>query len=719
MKIQLIKLPHSPLYLFFTFFSLCSFAEPEIQSDPRKFTSDKVFELEYATAPKVSPDGNKVIYSRRYMDKFSDSVASKVWILDLRKGTDRPLFGAGDPARSIQWSPKGDKILYTSSDAGKPTLNIRFMDTGDSFVLAKFEQGINSAQWSPDGKSIVFSMFVPKKGESFATGVSSPEGAVWSKPVSVIDDLVFRFDGRGYLKKGVQHAFVISADGGSYTQVTQGENSFSSPEWLDNSTLLVVGNDVEAPELDPIESDIYKFDLTANSTAKTTANSTKGNPVLLTRRDGPDHSPTVSPNGKKIAYLGYDDKLKAYQQTDLYVMNADGTGVENLTADYDKSISSISWADNGNSITARVDVEGNTHLISISTSGSIKTLVKDVGGTSVGRPYSSGSYSQANGVLAYTQADSTKLADLAVLKSGKVKTWTNLNADIAQQIDFAPIEEFTVKSRHDGRDVEAWVALPKGFKADGSFPMIIEIHGGPFAMYGSYFAAEIQRFAAEGYVTVYVNPRGSTGYGEEFAQLIDKAYPSFDHDDLMTVVDDLVARKYVDEDRLYITGGSGGGVLTSWAIGKTNRFRAAATIKPVINWTTMALAADISTFVSRHWMGMQPWEDPEFYWKQSPLSLVGNVKTPTMVMVGEEDWRTPAWEAEQYYTALKVQEVDTVLVRVPGASHSIASRPSRLIAKVDNILGWFAKYDKELMDKEMMEKKMMEKDDQALSDTNH
>ena len=200
--------------------------------------------------------------------------------------------------------------------------------------------------------------------------------------------------------------------------------------------------------------------------------------------------------------------------------------------------------------------------------------------------------------------------------------------------------------------------------------------------------------------------------------MIAKAYPSFDHDELMTVVDDLVARKYVDEDRLYITGGSGGGVLTSWAIGKTNRFRAAATIKPVINWTTMALAADISTFVSRHWMGMQPWEDPEFYWKQSPLSLVGNVKTPTMVMVGEEDWRTPAWEAEQYYTALKVQEVDTVLVRVPGASHSIASRPSRLIAKVDNILGWFAKYDKELMDKEMMEKKMMKKDDQSLSDTN-
>ena len=208
-----------------------------------------------------------------------------------------------------------------------------------------------------------------------------------------------------------------------------------------------------------------------------------------------------------------------------------------------------------------------------------------------------------------------------------------------------------------------------------------------------FFAAEIQRFAAEGYVTAYVNPRGSTGYGEEFAQLIDLNYPGEDHDDLMSVVDALVARNYVSADRLFITGGSGGGVLTAWAVGKTDRFAAAATIKPVINWTSMALSADISRFVSRHWFRAQPWEQPQEYWRRSPLSLVGNVKTPTMVMVGEADWRTPTWEAEQYYTALKVQDVDTVLVRVPGAPHLIAGRPSQLIAKTDNIMGWFAKYD--------------------------
>lgn len=669
------------LYLFISITSSSLAAEESETRDPRTFTSDKVFELEYVAAPQISPDGNKVIYSRRHMDKYSDSVASNVWMLNLRTGKDRPLFSHGDSVSSVQWSPKGDKILYTSSDNGKPTLNVRFMDTGDNFVLAKLEQGVRSPRWSPNGKLIAFSMFVPKKGESFADTPTSPEGAEWAKPVNVIDDLVFRFDGRGYLKKGVEHIFVIGAAGGTHRQITEGDNGFSSPEWLNNATLLAGGNDVESPELDPIESEIYTIDLTSKDITQ------------LSQRDGPDHSAKASPNGKLIAYLGYDDKLKAYQQTDLYVMNADGSNVKNLTADFDKSISDISWGGNNGALYARVDVEGETHIVSISTSGSVKTLAKDVGGMSLGRPYSSGNYSAAKGVLAYTQADVTKPADLAVLKSGSVKTWTALNDDLLDQIDFAPVEEFTVKSKHDGRDIEAWAALPKGFKADGSFPMILEIHGGPFAMYGPFFAAEIQRYAAEGYVTVYVNPRGSTGYGEEFAQTIDKAYPSFDHDDLMTVVDDLVARKYVSEDRLFITGGSGGGVLTAWAIGKTDRFKAAATIKPVINWTTMALAADISKFVSRHWMGMQPWENPEFYWKQSPLSLVGNVTTPTMVMVGEEDWRTPAWEAEQYYTALKVQGIDSVLVRIPGASHSIASRPSRLIAKVDNILGWFARHD--------------------------
>ena len=248
-------------------------------------------------------------------------------------------------------------------------------------------------------------------------------------------------------------------------------------------------------------------------------------------------------------------------------------------------------------------------------------------------------------------------------------------------------------SRLDGLPIQAWMAIPAGVKADRSAPLILEIHGGPFAMYTPSFAAEIQRYAAEGYVTVWANPRGSTGYGEAFAQEIDEAYPGPDHEDLMSVVDAVVAQGWVDKKRLFITGGSGGGVLSAYATGMTDRFAAAAVIKPVINWFTMALAGDIGVVVSRHWIRGSPWENPQKYFDRSPIRVVGNVTTPTLVMVGEEDWRTPAWEAEQWYTALKMQDVPSAYVRVPGTSHTIAARPSNLVAKVDTIMAWFEKYD--------------------------
>ncbi len=669
------------------FAAICSHAGPEpteeseTKTDPRKFTSERVFELEYADAPQVSPDGKTIVYLRRSMDKLRDRVVGNLWQIDLKTKQHRPLIVDKGPVSSVRWSPSGDRLVYLSAVDAKPSLKVRYLDSGDTFSLSQLEQSPSAPAWSPDGKQIAFSMLVPAKKATFATAPKTPKDAEWAEPVNVYDDLVFRLNGAGYLEKGIEHVFVVSAEGGTPRQVTNGDNGFSNPRWLTNSSLVVVGNDVDSAALDPIESELYRVNLDDLSRS------------ALSTRDGPDHSPRVSPNSKRIAFLGYDDKLKAYQQTDLYVMPAQGGAARNLTADYDRSIGAYQWSSDGKRLLAQVDVDGATHIVAFDLSGKATTLVRDVGGTSIGRPYSSGSFSSVKNNLVYTQSMPSRPAEIAVMTGGKTQTLTDLNGDALAHLDIAPIEEIIVKSKYDGRDIQAWVALPKGFKTDGRAPMILEIHGGPFAMYGPFFAAEIQRYAAEGYVTVYVNPRGSTGYGEEFAQLIDKAYPSFDHDDLMSVVDHLVANKYVDRERLFITGGSGGGVLTAWAVGKTDRFAAAATIKPVINWATMALAADIAAFVSRHWMGKHPWEDPEFYWKRSPISLVGNVTTPTMVMVGEEDWRTPTWEAEQFYTGLKLQEVDTALIRVPGASHSIAARPSQLIAKVDNILGWFAKYD--------------------------
>jgi acylaminoacyl-peptidase len=220
----------------------------------------------------------------------------------------------------------------------------------------------------------------------------------------------------------------------------------------------------------------------------------------------------------------------------------------------------------------------------------------------------------------------------------------------------------------------------------------LEIHGGPFANYGDRFAAEIQLYAAAGYVVLYINPRGSTSYGEEFGNLIHHAYPGYDYDDLMSGVETLLAKGYIDPQRLYVTGGSGGGVLTAWIVGHTERFRAAVVAKPVINWTSFVLTADSYNFFYKHWFPGPPWEHPEHYRQRSPLSYVGNVKTPTMLLTGESDYRTPISESEQFYQALKLNQVDAAMVRIPHSSHGIASRPSNLIAKVAHILGWFQRH---------------------------
>jgi len=656
---------------------------PEPESN--RFTAERVFDLEYAGTPRVSPNGESIVYVRHSMDRRSDQNRGDLWIIDVDSAEQRPLVTGGASAGGPVWSPDGTRLLYSTSAKGKPELRLLYLDTGKSFSLAQLEEGAAGAVWSPDGRQIAFTMFVPGETPSFAKPPSAPEGAKWNDPVRVFDDLTIRFDGQGYLKEGTDQLFVLSADGGSPRQLTFGEADLGQPAWLDNDTVLVSGNLAEDRDLDPIESEIYAVELKDKSIH------------ALTDRDGPDYSPVVSPNGKTIAFLGFDDHVRSYEQDNLYLMDADGGNLRELAAGLDRSMGKLAWAPNGRSLYVEIENAGQIDLFEIDTDGDHAIAVSGLGGTSIGRPYASADFSvstEGRPVIAYTAGSTDRPAEIAVAgRRVKNRVLTALNDDVLPYLDLARVEEFTVKSGHDGREIEAWVALPPDFKADGSFPLLLEIHGGPHTMYGPFFAAEIQRYAAEGYVTVWSNPRGSTGYGEEFAQLIDLAYPGNDYDDLMAVVDAMIERDYADPERLFVTGGSGGGVLTAWIVGKTNRFVAAATVKPVINWFTEALTGDIAAYVRRHWIREDPWDNPQAYFERSPISLVGHVETPTLVMVGEQDWRTPTWEAEQFYTALKLRKIDTALIRIPGSSHHIASRPSRLIAKTDNIMGWFKQYD--------------------------
>ena len=366
-----------------------------------------------------------------------------------------------------------------------------------------------------------------------------------------------------------------------------------------------------------------------------------------------------------------------------------------MTGGLDRSVSDITWTGDSKGLYFIYNDLGKTKIAHIDLKGKVTDLADNIGGTTLGRPYASGSFSVSDkGSIGYTLSKPDRPADVAVISNRRKDpaVLTAVNEDLLAYRDLARVEEIWYKSSVDGRDIQGWVAYPPDYDGTKKYPLIVENHGGPILNYGPHFSAEIQLFAADGYLVFYPNPRGSTSYGEEFGNLLYNNYPGEDYNDVMDGVDAIIARGEADPEKLYVTGGSAGGIMTAWIIGKNNRFNAAAVVKPVVNWISKTLVADNYYGYAHSRMEGQPWENFEGYWKFSPLSLVGNIETPTMVMVGMDDLRTPPSEAKQLYHALKLREVETVLVEIPEASHGIANRPSNLITKVAHILAWFEKY---------------------------
>jgi dipeptidyl aminopeptidase/acylaminoacyl peptidase len=670
---------------------LCLFAtsaNADHHLDSKRFMNTDVFQLEIAADPQISPDGSQVAYLRQSMDIMIDRARSNIWIIGTDGERHRPLLSGTDSYSSPRWSPSGDRIAYISSAEGRgPELYVRWMDTGQTALLSNLAESPSAIAWSPDGRQIAFSSLVPDAQESLATPPVMPEGAEWAPPVKMIDKLNYRADGRGYLTPGHTHVFVIPADGGTPRQLTSGDFNHNGPlAWSpDGERIVMASNRDDDWEFNRRNTDLWSVD------------SVSGDMARLTSRDGPDAAPVFSPDGSKIAYLGYDDMKMGYHNTNVYVMSVSDGSIENLTADFDRSVNSVKWAGSSSRLYVSYDDFGKRYLATLSMSGDINVEVSDVGGTNVSRPYTSGGFSVAsNGAYAYTAGGPHRPADIAAGRRGRAGgKLTDLNSDLFGQRTLAAIEEITWRSSAGDLEVQGWIATPPGFDPSKKYPLILEIHGGPFTAYGPNFSAEVQLYAAAGYVVLYTNPRGSTSYGYDFANEIHHNYPGEDYDDLISGVDAVIARGYIDEEQLYVTGGSGGGVLSAWIIGKTDKFAAAVVAKPVINWISMTLYSDIHTMIPQYWFEKLPWEDHESYWRRSPLSLVGNVSTPTMLITGESDHRTPIPEAEQYYQALKLRKIDSALVRVPESPHFIAGRPSQQIAKVDNILAWFARYRKE------------------------
>ena len=644
-----------------------------------------VFDLEYVSNTQISSYGDKVLYQRNFNDIMTDESFSNIWLINYDGTNNRPITTGNFKDNSPKWSNKGDKFIFKSNREGKSQIFLFDLNNNSIQKLTNFQYSIESTQWSPDDNYILFSSFIDSERDTLIEMPDKPKGAKWNDPPVEISDLNYRYDSSGFRKPGEVQFFTIPINGGTPRQISnlKPEKRAGQGVWLGNDKIIFSANLNEDSDYNTNNSEIYVLDLDS------------GEHKALTSRNGPDYSPKVSHDDSMIAYLGYDDEYLGYQQNSIYIMNSDGSDKYKIQLDIDRNISNIYWSGDNRKIFFQFDDKGITKIASTTLDGKLKTEVDEVGGLSFSRPYSGGFFSLSkNNRYSFTYGTAYNPADLAVGFRGSKKRLTNLNKDLFDYKKLGNVEEIWYESSYDGKIIHGWIVKPPNFDKSKKYPLILEIHGGPHTNYGFHFSSEVQLFASKGYVVLYTNPRGSTSYGKEFANLIHHNYPSEDYDDLISGVDFVIEKGYIDEANLFVTGGSGGGVLTSWIVGKTDRFTAAVAAKPVINWYSFVLYADNIGYFYKYWFKDFPWDNPESYLERSPISYVGNVKTPTMVLTGEKDYRTPMAESEQFYAGLKLNKVETMLVRIPNANHGIASKPSNLIAKVNAIIAWFEKYKK-------------------------
>lgn len=643
-----------------------------------------VFKIAYASNPVISADGKTIAFHRYSMDVMTDQRKNDLWVIDADGKKLRQISKGFDAVGAAAFTQSGEAIAFVAFKGDTSHIYVQQLGSSKRSELGEGLSGPANLAFSPDGKWLAFTMPVAYKPETMGTIPSPPEGAEWAKPIVVETRSQFRVDGGGYLPFSRHQVFLIPTQGGAAQQLTQGQQDHNSAiEWLPDSSGLLLSINFKNNVNKPWDTDIVRLDLKTRQLS------------AYTTQSGPDSAPKISPDGKRIAWIGHKDKPSIYHEYQLYTAKLDGSDIRELTTDHDLSVIDFAWHPDNQQHYIQYEDRGQNVLALLAADGSVSVLTDKLSGWELDQPYVQGQFSASAGVAAVTLGDTITPTELGVVdRQGRVQMITDFNRSLHDSVQLATVEEHIVKSSVDQREIQYWVMRPPNFDINKSYPMMLQIHGGPWAAYGPQFAANNQLYAAAGYVVVYGNPRGSTGYGADFAHTIDFNFPNRDYDDLMDMVDATVAMGFVDKERLYVFGGSGGGTLTAWIVGKTDRFRAAVAVNPVINWTSLALTSDLDKLITNYWFTDLPWENPTDYWSYSPLSLVGNVTTPTMLMTGEEDWRTPIWEAEQYFNALQIEGVDTALVRVPGASHQIEYRPSQLLAKVNAILAWFERYSK-------------------------
>lgn len=648
-------------------------------------TVEHYLELQAVSDPQISPDGSRIVYTRRWVNAIDDRFDTELWVVNA-DGTQNRRLGKGGGAR---WSPDGTRIAYVAEGEPRgPQVFVRWMNAeGATSQITRTDQAPADLRWSPDGRWVGFSAVVPKQSPWRVDLPEAPKGAKWTGAPRIVQSLHYRQDRRGFTDPGFRHLFVVAADGGPARQVTRGDwsvgarfDALDGPvgwDWTpDGKTLVFEGLADSTGDMNYRVSHIYAVDL---ATSK---------PRQLTTERGMWGRPVVSPDGRRIAYTGTARVNDSYHARAVYVMDANGGNVRDLTSAMDRDPSGVDWSSDGRTLYFAADDHGTRNVYAVPAAGgtprALTTGDQLVALTSLAR----------NGIAAGTRSSYYEPGDVVRLDlrrpAASVTPVTRVNAALLGRMRLGQVERIRYTST-GGAVIDGWIVKPPGFDSTRKYPLVFEIHGGPHGAYNATFSYQFQNFAANNFVVLYTNPRGSTGYGSAFGNAIMRDYPGVDYQDLMAGVNTVVQRGFVDTTAMYVGGCSGGGVLSSWVIGHTNRFAAAAVRCPVINWMSMAGQTDVPLF-TYGFFARPFWEDPKPWLEHSSLMYVGNVTTPTVVMTGELDRRTPIPQSEEYFSALRMRGIPAALLRFEGEYHGTGSRPSNFMRTQLYMMSWYRKW---------------------------
>lgn len=720
-------------------------------ADKRPITEKDLFDFVWIGDVQVSPDGSRVALVRVTVNEKKEGYDTSLWMVATAGGEVPHQLTSGKHDGSPRWSPDGKYLLFVRANEkdGKtepPQLSILPMTGGDSFTFTDLPKGAGDPTWSPDGKSIAFTSSSnaedlakqakkkekenelkaavqaqgsptpsdtknqKKSGSASDSGKGEGESAVkkaeneaeHESDVRVITHAIYRQDNEGYVDpKRPQHIWMVAAprnadDKVQSKQLTFGHFDEGTIVWAaDGSRIYFTSLHVDEPYYDQPKTELYSISTNG------------GEPSKLNTFEMDANDLSLSPDGKQIAFVGSATQpVNSYTQTDLWVADlTPNAKPRNLTAKFDYDLGAGVFGDNGaprggggnvplwtsdgRSLIEIYGKEGKTVLASFDANDGAATDLTS-GNQAVGRFRAASDRS----TFVYTVSTTTRINDLFALDRTKAATapvqLTNVNEALFSKLNLTEPEEISYQS-FDGKRIQAWVQKPPGFDPTKKYPLILNIHGGPHAAYGNIFEHEFQWMAAKGYVVLYPNPRGSTTYGQEFGNIIQYHYPGDDFKDLMTGVDEVIKRGYVDDKKLGVTGGSGGGLLTNWVVGQTNRFAAAVAQRDIASWTDWWYTADFTLF-QPSWFKGPPFDQEEDFKARSPISYIKNIKTPMMFILGEADYRTPPGAGgEQMFRALKFRKIPTVMIRFPDESHELSrsGQPWHRVERLQHIVGWF------------------------------